>query len=220
MLFTEPAWAHPSLLKLLNSSWVLAFRAGYGSCPVVQDRWVSLRVYGSNVCCGLGFGTFRLFCLWTSVIDLKTVSPCELSRKESCCIRRVFWGLQCWHWKAQSWFFLWFLHFFLSMQLPMLSQCSARQFKKQLPCFNQGVSVSLSSHCMAGHLKPGWCSWWFVLSTSGGKMLSTIAVSKVRCVFLLSLQHLHANLFFLMNPFLPFTGIWTLRMGEVCERIL
>lgn len=79
---------------------IVSFQLGPGfwgrmwllSCGIRQAWWISLRIYGSSVCCGLGFGTFRLFCLWASATDLKTVSRRELSRKESCCSRRVFFG--------------------------------------------------------------------------------------------------------------------------------
>lgn len=61
---------------------IVSFQLGLGfwsrmwllPCVIKTAWWMSLRVYGSNVCCGLGFGRFRLFCLWNISHGFKKLS--------------------------------------------------------------------------------------------------------------------------------------------------
>lgn len=204
MLFTEPAQT--------QLSKIISFQLGSG---FGQDMawWISLRVHGSNVCCGLGFGAFRHFCLWASATDLETVSPHELSRKESCSTWRVVLSLQHWHWKAQSQLFLWFLHFFLSMQLPVVLYVQEGGLRSSCLVLTRVCQSPFHPIVWLGIWSLGWahlCFW------SG----------RANCCFKGQMHFFSSHSSTAMQIFFPneslssFTGIWTLRMCDLCERLL
>lgn len=179
-------------------------------CGIKTAWWISLRVYGSNVCCGLGFGRFRLFSLWNISHGFK-----KLSLHVSSAGRRVavpggcFGASSTGTGKLNPDFSCDSFTFFYPCSLQCCVNVRQGSFKKQLPCFKQGVSVSLSSRCVVGYLKPGVCPWGFVLLICEDKRYS-----KGQMHF--SPLTVSCKSFFPNESLSSLTGMWTLRMCDVC----